>query len=73
MRIFATFWFRNDLLLGNFRMKTNSMITLERDGKIIILYIDGLSWGLVPELSWIVDVEVIDKHNLNEISQPVLL
>mgnify|MGYP001608535090 CR=1 FL=1 len=51
-------------------MKTNSMITMQRDGKTIILYIDNLSWGLIPDLSWIVDVEVVEPK-LNEITQCV--
>ena len=37
-------------------MKTNSIVTIVREGKTIVIYVND--WSKVPDLSFIADVEI---------------
>jgi hypothetical protein len=41
-------------------MKSNSLISLNRKGKEIIIYVKEEEFSNIPDLSFIVDVEIID-------------
>ena len=41
-------------------MKSTSMITLRRKKKDIIIYIESGKWDNIPNLDFIVDVEILE-------------
>lgn len=45
-------------------MKTNSIVTIERNGKTILFYINDCDWDSLPSLRWIVDVEILEKKKV---------
>ena len=42
-------------------MKTTSIVTIIRENKTILIYINDFDWVSVPDLSFIIDVEVYEK------------
>ena len=42
-------------------MKTNSIITITRENKTIVIYVNDGDWRNVPDLSFIADVEIYDQ------------
>lgn len=46
-------------------MKTNAIVTIEREGKTIVIYVNNGDWSNLPDLSFIADVEVYQPERLN--------
>ena len=42
-------------------MKVTSMVTLKRKGKTIVIYINNDDWDNLPDLSFILDIEIYNE------------